>query len=292
MMDKIFTWVAFAFVGVLSLGQTVVTPVEIQDGEFSVKQVTERVLYSAVGESIEANGKSYFAFESEPVKVPAVDLEVSGNTVDWVVIWKSGSTGLPTKLKSYKPNRYLFEHQGAGLYYLQTQSLTGEPEFAEFTVGETPTDPTDPDPTDPPPSGELEKLLTEIPIDAVTARALSKAYLSVAELDLPLEQLKSRAEQARKEALRSVPPLKVNWNDWLLSVSDYVNKLSLAEYKSALKAIGAKLGEQKLDAVSQAIETPVRQLITIHREPVIIEPSCPSGVCPTPSRQRVVLFRR
>jgi hypothetical protein len=290
MMDKFFTLFGLSMIGLLAVVQTVVNPVEIQDGEFSVKQVTERILYSAVGESIEANGKSYFAFESEPVKVPAVDLEVSGNTVDWVVIWKSGSTGLPTKLKSYKPNRYLFEHQGAGLYYLQSQSLAGEPEFAEFTVGETPEEPEEP--TDPPPSGELEKLLTQIPNDAVTARALSKAYLSVAELDLPLDQLKIRAEQARKEALRSVPPLKVMWNDWLWSVSDYVNKLNAEEYKSALKAIGAKLGEQKLDAVSQAIETPVRQLITIHREPVIIEPSCPSGVCPTPSRQRVVLFRR
>ena len=223
----------------------------IVDAPFDVQSVKEKVLYTATGsESIEANGKTYMAFDKAPQPVAAVLLNVTGNGAKYVEISKVGSTDFPTVLDEYAPGKYVFEHSGAGVYHVRSVDSNGRPVYAKFTIGNPPPPPPGDQP--PPPvtdHAELVKIVrAKLPADPQIAVALSSAYAGVAaqlsdgSKGYTIDQARAMSEQARGEALAAMPPLKVYWDEFLLAVGGYLKSLTTIEqYRSALTVLSEEL---------------------------------------------------
>ena len=260
--------------------------------EFSIKGITGKLLYKSKSYSvIQANGVEYLAFEEKPQPVlNAMIIETEGNTVKWIVVYKAGSTDLPKRLDEFEPQKFLFEHSGAGVYHVQTVDSNGLPVFDQFTVVDEDDPP--PDPTDPvtPPGSHAELIAivsTAMPAnDDRTRIALQSAYagsvLSITD-SMQLTQAYNVVESARIRAMMGLPFFQDGrWNTFLLQVKNYLAKQkTVGDYRSALTVLAAEMLKPKTTILQSA---PVRQSIPVQY--YYPNTYCPDGTCPP------VLFRR
>lgn len=264
-------------------------PALVYQPPFEIKSVTERVLYTADAlEQINANGKVYLAFDGEPKRVPAVELEIVGNAVPYVEITKVGSTDFPDVVDEYQPGQFVYEHKGAGVYHVRSLNQDNRPVYSQFEIdgatqppddgpGDDPTNP----PDDDPPTGdhgELADLVRELaPADPETVKAIAAAYDSaIAEATeaMSLADVRALVQQKREDAFIALPPLRFDWNTYLLKSGEYLAALeSKTDYLAALQVAATEL--EKVKAAAQPAEAaPVTQQAApvVQSPEIIIEP--------------------
>lgn len=269
-------------------------PALVYQPPFEIKSVTERLLYTADAlEQINANGKVYLAFDGEPTRVPAVELEIVGNAVPYVEITKVGSTDFPDVVDEYKPGQFVYEHKGAGIYHVRSLNQDNRPVYSQFEVegatqppddgpGDDPTNP----PDDDPPTGdhgELADLVRELaPADPETARAIAAAYGSAINETteaMSLADVRKLVQQKREEAFIALPPLRFDWNAYLLASGKYLAGLeSKADYLAAIK-----VAADELQKVKTAAEPATPAQVTLQAAPVVQSPEI--IIEPVPIRQ-------
>lgn len=284
----------------------------IFDPPFDVQSVKEKVLYTATGaESIEANSKSYLAFDKAPQPVAAVLLNVTGNAAKYIEITKVGSSEFPVVLDEYAAGKYVFEHSGPGTYHVRSVDSRGRPVYAKFTIGDQPPPPPVDPPVDPQPPpatdhAELRKIVqAKLPADPQTAIVLSTAYngaavgLSDSSKNYTLDEARKVVAAARASAFESLPPLKVDWNPFLLAAGTYMQSLTTIEqYRTALIVLAEELKKSKPSVSTTAIPQASVPLLATPPTAIWYESTpqtqwCPDGQCPTPTYQTFPrIFRR
>lgn len=252
----------------------------IVDPPFRIQSVTEKVLYAGVSEQIAANGKTYLAFDEAPTRVMAAIIAVEGNATGYIEVSKVGSSDFPAVIDEFAPGRYLYEHSGKGVYHIRSLDSNGRPVYDKFEIktgtDPPPVDPVDPPPVDPPTGdhAELARIVQDkAPKDHEVALALSGAYeTAISEASagsIDLEAARQLAEQKRRDVLMALPPLKDNWNEFLLAAGQYLVKLETkADYLAALQVLSDALKEVKTASQPAAQSSPAIQAPEILMKPV------------------------
>ena len=239
---------------------------------FEVRSVSEKLLYVGTdAERIEANGKSYLAFSTVPEPVEAVLLEVQGNAVPYIEITKVGSTDFPDVIDEYQPGRFVYEHKGPGVYHVRSVDSDNRPVYTRFEIKSSDSSP----PDDQPPTIDHDELAEIVramaPADPGTARAIADAYdAAIDDItdDMSLEEVRELVRAKREAAFMALPPLRYNWNAYLLASGKYLSGLeSTTDYLAAIKVASDELKQVKVDTTSVTPSPPA-----VRSPEIIVEP--------------------
>lgn len=224
-------------------------------GQLSIQSVNEVTAYrTGEVEVVEANGSGYFFFEGEPQKVKLAIISI-GEEYQWIAVNKVGDVNVPIVLDAVQEGelkgKFVYEHQGPGVYHIFYTGADGRPFFDKFEIEGEVDQPEDPEDPEDPPTGDHDQFYEFVkgkkPNEVNTCNSLAAAYKGVIEEasndNSTLEQVKLKAEAARREAFRMSPPFNSSqWSAFLLECSPYLLKqTSKADYLAALSAMAKAL---------------------------------------------------
>lgn len=297
-------------------------PISVVD-KFDVASV-RKISAFAVGsdiKTIQANGSSYLVFDSTPKRVELLELEVVGNAVDWIEVYRFDDRRLPVTIDgSTDPKTgkvlYYFESWGPGLYRVRSATPDGKSVWSEFTIEGQPDDPKDP-PVDPPTNDPFRELVrSSIPGDPTTAKALAAGYRVAIERSKPdsvtLDQARQIVSAERAKAMLGLPFFdNAKWNDFLAKVVTQLTTSEKSEYLRRITVLAEELevaASRTTNLLTPAIRSTVNQSLTVPVVQPTFQPlapqqilwapqtilsPCPGGVCPPAQRtQSRFLFRR